>query len=172
MNKELLGVENQVEESFRVDSLESANWTFKKIQYYNEQAKINNQLADREIARLNTWRAKENEGIGDSIGYFENLLESYYRELKVNNPKLKPISTPYGKISSRKQPDKWSYDDLSVMAWCKQNQLDCYIKVKEELNKADLKKQFKNGIDTATGEVIPGITIEQQDEKIVISVEE
>ena len=33
--------------------------------------------------------------------------------------------------------------------------------MKEEIDKAALKKLFKNGIDSVTGEVIPGMKIEE-----------
>ena len=170
--EKVLEIPNRVDDTFKITDLDSCSWTFRKLLYYKEQAKVNNDLAYRELQRIEAWRLKENEETNNSITYFNSLLETYYREQKAIDPKLKPISTPWGKISKRKVADKWEYDELTTLAWCKQNQLDCYIKLNEELKKDDFKKQFKNGIDKLTGEKIPGITITPQDEKIIISVED
>jgi len=45
-----------------------------------------------------------------------------------------------------------------------------YIRVKEELDKTSLKKEFKDGINPITGEIVPGITIEET-ESITIKAE-
>ena len=43
-------------------------------------------------------------------------------------------------------------------------------RIKEELDKAAIKKAFKDGVNTETGEYIPGITIEEI-ESITVKVE-
>ena len=45
-----------------------------------------------------------------------------------------------------------------------------FLKIKEEVDKAGLKKAFKDGINTESGEYIPGIVIEEVD-SISIKVE-
>jgi phage host-nuclease inhibitor protein Gam len=91
-------------------------------------------------------------------------------QLRENDPKAK-VSTPYGKISVRKQPAKWNYEDEKVLEWLKLNGKLALVRIKEEVNKAELKKVFKNGVDLETGEVIPGIIIEDGYDKITVEVE-
>ena len=154
---------------FKVDNIESANWCFRKIRALKEKIAETNELAEREIERINNWRRKENENAENSIAYFEGLLTEYYVQLKAQDPKAK-VSTPYGKISSRKSK-KWLYaNEDETKKWLKENGHIELIKVKEELDKANLKKAFKDGIDVETGEVIPGIAVVEE-ESITIKVE-
>ena len=120
---------------FKIDNLESASWTFKKLQEINKQFQEIQKVAQIEISRIAVWENKEIEGLESSKLYFEGLLQEYYRGLKADNPKLKPISTPWGKISTREQPDKWTYTELDTIAWLKANQRNSLIRTKEELKK-------------------------------------
>jgi len=156
---------------FKIENLESASWAFKKLQELNKQFDTNNIFANKELNKILEWQKKENETIESSKLYFEGLLQEYYRGLKADNPKAK-ISTPWGRVSSRKQPDKWTYNELDTIAWLKANQRNSLIRIKEELDKTEFKKLYSKGVDLETGEQIPGIKIEQQEEKIVISVED
>ncbi|WP_125153135.1 host-nuclease inhibitor Gam family protein [Clostridium rectalis] len=160
--------ELQEVQGFKVDSLDSANWCFRKIRALQEQVRENKALAEQEKERINAWERKENELAESNIVYFETILTEYYRKLKEENPKAK-VNTPYGKISSRKSK-KWSYNDKEVIEWAAKNGYDDLIRLKEELDKSTIKKTFKDGIDTNTGEIIPGIEITEE-EKITIKVE-
>lgn len=154
---------------FKVDSIESANWCFRKIRALNEKIAETNKLAEAEIDRINAWRKQENERAERAINYFEGLLTEYYIQLKAQDPKAK-LSTPYGKITSRKSK-KWLYkNEDETKKWLKDNGYIELIRVKEELDKANLKKIFKDGIDSSTGEVVPGIAITEE-ENILIKVE-
>ena len=100
--------------------------------------------------------------------YFNYLLEEFYRGEKAKDKKFK-LSTPYGKVSSRKAT-KWIYEDEnSLLEYLKNNEVSC-IRVKEEINKTDLKKLFKNGVNQETGEILPFVRIEEE-ESISIKVE-
>lgn len=154
---------------FKVENIESANWCFRKIRALNEQIAEINKLAEAEIDRINAWRKQENERAERAINYFEGLLTEYYIQLKAQDSKAK-ISTPYGKITSRKSK-KWLYkNEDETKKWLKDNGYIELIRVKEELDKTNLKKIFKDGIDSSTGEVVPGIAITEE-ENILIKVE-
>lgn len=154
---------------FTVDSLESANWCFRKIRALKAQVTETNSIADAEVSRIETWRKKENEAAESSISYFESLLTEYYRALKEENPKAK-LSTPYGKVSSRKQK-KWNYNnEEEIINYLTQNGYNNLLKIKQSIDKSNLKKEFKNGVNSETGELIPGIEITNE-ESISIKVE-
>lgn len=153
---------------FKVDGLDSANWCFRKIRALQEQINSNKSLAADERARIDAWEKKENEAAENSIAYFEAVLTEYYKNLRAEDPKAK-VSTPYGKISSRKSK-KWSYNDKEVIEWAKDSGYKELVRIKEELDKSTLKKTFKDGIDTNTGEIIPGVEIVEE-ESISIKVE-
>lgn len=150
----------QVEkERFKVDSLESANWVFRKLKAIDSKMQEIADLRDKEIVRIDKWYKDETEQYEKDKQYFEYLLNEYYLNEKEKDSKFK-LSTPYGKVTSRKT-SKWSYDEDRLKEYIKSNNLP-FIKVKEEIDKAGIKKVFKDGVNQETGEVIPGVTIEEQ----------
>ncbi|WP_461614341.1 host-nuclease inhibitor Gam family protein [Clostridium sp. Marseille-QA1073] len=163
---ELLEIEGK--RGFEVNGIDGVNWCFRKIRALKEKKEEIDRIANEELSRITTWRDKENEGIDNSIEYFEGLITEYYLKIKREDPKAK-LSTPYGKVTSRKN-SKWNYNEDEVKQWCKSSGHTELIRLKEELDKSTLKKTFKDGVDTETGEVIPGISIVEE-ESISIKVE-
>jgi len=151
----------EVRESFKVEDINGANWVFRKLRALEAKKAENEQLAEVEIQRIEAWRDKENCNINNNIEYFQGLITEYYRELKAADPKAK-LSTPYGKVSSRKA-QKWVYNDEQLMNYLKTNGFTDLIKVKEEVNKTDLKKVFKNGVNQDTGEILQGVEIFEEE---------
>lgn len=161
---------NQVRDGFKVTNLESANWCFRKIRSLKKEIEEKKALAQAEITRVTTWLEQENKSYTESIKFFENLIKEYYITLKLENPKVK-LSTPYGKVSCRKS-NKWRYGNEEVLKeYLKKAKLDEFIRIKEEINKSELKKVFKNGVNLDTGEIIPEIQITEE-EDITIMVED
>lgn len=166
--------ENEDKSRFKVSNLEQANWVFRKIRAFKKQIEENEKLAKVEIERIQNWLKKENEKAQRSIEFFEYLLGEYVEKERKKDAKFK-LSTPYGKATFRKQQPKWNYDDMVLLNWLKQNNMQEYIRIKEEVNKAELKKVLKvesNKAITNDGVVVEGITIEEQPEKLVIEVNE
>lgn len=162
--------ENQ---GFTVTDLGSASWCFRKLHALNEQLKEYEALRLAEITRINDWFDSEKGKLENQKMFFTGLLNEYALEQRKANPKFK-ASTPYGKISFRKQQPKWNYEDETVLKALKRsNMLNC-IKTTEEVKKAELKKvcSVVNGkaVIADTGEIIEGITVEEQPEAIKIEV--
>lgn len=154
--------------SFKVTDLDSANRFFRKIAALNSKIQETKNLAASERLRINNWEEKENRAAEQSIIYFEAMLKEYFAKLREADPKAK-VSTPYGKITSRKST-KWNYsDETSLLQYLKDNDTSL-IRIKEEINKADLKKKYKDGINTETGEILPGVEISDE-ESISIKTE-
>ncbi|NOH14839.1 host-nuclease inhibitor Gam family protein [Clostridium cochlearium] len=156
-------------EGFKITNIDEANWAFRKIRALKEEVKETNLLADKEIERINSWREKETKASIDNIEYFEGLLTEYYTRLKAKDPKAK-LNTPYGKVTSRKSK-KWNYqNEEEILKYLKENEYSDLIRVKEDINKAELKKVFKDGVNKETGEVLPGVEIKEE-ESISVKVE-
>ncbi|MDU1279170.1 MAG: host-nuclease inhibitor Gam family protein [Clostridium sp.] len=154
-------------ESFKIENLEGATWAFRKLRAITEKEAEIKDTADKEIEVIANWRDKELEQYAKDKEYFNFLLEEFYRVEKAKDKKFK-LSTPYGKVTARKTA-KWEYEEETLKDYIRSNDLP-FIRVKEEIDKAGLKKCFKDGINTETGEVIPGITIEEV-ESISVKVE-
>lgn len=165
--------EEQAKERYKITNLDSANWALRKIKAIQEKEREIKELAEREIERINNWSKSELDALKVNTNFFEGLLTEYFIAEKEKDPKFK-ISTPYGKVSSRKQQDKWNYEDDKVLEWLKENDKEL-VRIKEEINKAELKKKYKsiNGqVVTEDGEIIEGIRVEEQQDSISIKITE
>lgn len=155
-------------EGFKVVDLETATWAFKKLRAIeNKEAEIKD-FAEVELNRINSWKEKELDQYSKEKEYFNYLLQEYFRSEKAKDSKFR-LSTPYGKVTSRKAK-KWVYEDEgSLLEYLKQSEPSC-LRVKEEINKTEVKKIFKDGVNTETGEILPFVRIEEE-ETISIKVE-
>ena len=100
------------------------------------------------------------------------LVEYFIRQRELD-PKFK-ITTPYGKVTARKQQPKWHYDEAKLIEWLKENNKDL-LRVKYEPDKNEIKRVYKvvgTNVVTEDGEIVEGITIEERPEKITIKVVE
>lgn len=165
-------MENQ--ETFKIENLKGASWALRKIKECKESILEKEELAKVEKERIEEWLNNETKNDLVSLEYFNGLLVEYYKELKQKDPKAK-ISTPYGKITSRKNK-KWNYgNEETLLKYLNSNGYKNLIRTKQEINKTGLKESFliKDGIvlDKNTGEVIPEISIVEE-ENINVKVEE
>ena len=122
-------------------------------------------LLEEKIKKNREWLMHETEEIESKKMYFNSLLVQYYREEKEKNPKFK-LSTPYGKVYSKKTK-KWNYEneeDLKEYLGINDPEV---LKVKVDINKTELKKKYPQGINKETGEILPGINIEEQENFII-----
>lgn len=172
---EIERVNEEVQEytGFRIENLEAANWALRKISALQKKQVEIDQLAQAEISRIQEWQKSEEEKNKYSIQFFEGLLTDYFVRQREQDPKFK-ISTPYGKVAARKQQPKWEYTDEKKAIEClKSAGLEELVRIKEELDKAALKKTVlvtEGKAITGDGEVIEGITILDLPEKIDIKV--
>lgn len=143
---------------FVVDSLDTANWCFRKLQNIKKAIAENDALAQAEIDRITAWRDRENKMHEESVAFFEHHLTEYFKQLRASNPKSK-LSTPYGKVTTRKT-QKYTYDDETLIRYAKVNNIPC-VKVTESLMKTEFKKLCPGGVNPETGEVIGGVTVEE-----------
>lgn len=168
-------VPEQEKQRFRITDLSSLSWAFRKLAVIAQKKAEVNALADAEIRRIEQYRTKELTSLEHDEQFFRDLIEQYAAEQRESDPDFKKATTPYGAVQFRKQPAKWNYDDATLLESLKSNGLTDLIRIKEEPDKATLKKraQVQNGqvIDPETGAIIEGVTVEEQPEKLVLEVE-
>ena len=162
---------------FKVKDLEDANWCFRKMRAIKEAVEENKALIEAEKQRLEMWLTSENKKLEDDSVFFESVVQRYFLEEREKNPKFK-LSTPYGKVSARKN-EKWEYDDETTIKSLKGAGLNELIRIKEELDKTSLKSAKKEGKLTATedgrlitpdGEVIDGVKISKVENISITSI--
>ena len=148
----------EVREAFAINDLQGATWAFRKLRAIEEKQRELTSIAIEEKNRIDEWLSKESKSLDDDKAYFEGLLSAYYIEERVKDKKFK-LSTPYGKVTSRKTSKYIYEDEQAVMDYCNLNEIDA-IRVKEELDKSAFKRLCKDGVNQATGEIVPGVRVE------------
>ncbi|MGN2336835.1 host-nuclease inhibitor Gam family protein [Clostridium cagae] len=155
-------------EGFKIENLKGATWAFRKLRAIGTKKTEIEAVAAEEIARIEAWKEEQLKQYDDDTEFFEGAISVYFIEERAKDKKFK-LSTPYGKVSSRKSK-KWIYEDEAALKeYVKENEIEA-IRVKEELDKTDLKKICKDGVNTETGEILPGVRIEET-ETITVKAE-
>lgn len=170
MENALLSQDLQEErvQGFKVENLESATWCFRKLRAISDKEREIQEVAAAEIERIEAWKEDQLKQYKDDSEFFEGCISAYFIEERAKDKKFK-LSTPYGKVSTRKA-SKWIYEDEEALKqYVKDNDIDA-IRIKEELDKASLKKICKSGVNQETGELLPGVRIEET-ETITVKAE-
>ena len=126
--------------------------------------------ADEQYARMENWYAKQLEKAKEihdrTVGWAERELRAYFDMVPKKRTKTQEsYDLPSGKLVLKEQQPKYSTKDEELVPWLKANKMTDLVKIKEEANWAELKKQLKVGPDmksmvTEDGEVVPGVTVE------------
>ena len=152
-------LQEERQEGFKIENLESATWAFRKLRAIAAKQVEIKGVADMERGRIDLWEKQQCEQFERDREFFETVLSEYYAAEKAKDSKFK-LSTPYGKVSSRKA-NKWIYEDEETLKdYIKENNINA-IRVEEELDKTSLKKICKDGVNQETGELLPGVKIEE-----------
>lgn len=169
-----LEVEEEQKQRFKIENEEQADWAFRVIQKAKDRMHATKNMYDKQRKRIDEWKEKEDRIARRDIEFMEGLLIEFFSNQKTRDEKYR-LSTPFGQVTSRKVQDKWEYDDKVILEHLKANELTEYIRVKEEVNKAEIKKKFtKDGLEVfdTNGEIVEGIKIYQQADAIKIMTEE
>ncbi|MDC0763460.1 host-nuclease inhibitor Gam family protein [Brevibacillus sp. AG] len=165
----------EVRQRFKITDLDSLNWALRKIAALDAQLAEKNELAAKEKARIDKWLHKESKSIQQSKEFLEGLITIFAHEQRSKDPKWKSESTPYGKVSLRKMPAKWDYNEELALETVQSAGMDKFIRIKTELDKAILKKSVvvrDDGqvVDPETGLVIAGVTVSDQPDILKVEI--
>lgn len=164
--------EIEVRESFVITDKQQCEWALRKIKALKAQIDETNIIADAEIQHINDWREKETKTATDSIAYFEGLLLGYMMQERENG--TKSIKLPHGTIRFKKQQPEYIKDEEKLIDWAKTSGKVEYVKVKESIDWANLKKDAEvvgeNLVDPETGEVIEGVRVVEREDKFEVVI--
>ena len=162
MDKDMLfGQQEEIKEEFKVVDLSSATWTMRKLKEIADKKAEIKAVADEDIQRITKWQEEELKRHEDNKSYFEGLLSVYYTEQRKLDKKFK-LSTPYGKVTSRHNT-KWLYENEEKLMKYLEEEDTRAIRIKKEIDKTYLKENFKDAVNKTTGELLPGVRIEESD---------
>ena len=128
---------------------------------------IKNSKLDIELLR------RENEKLcatnNEKVVVLEEKIESteFIIEEELKKSGEKKIECKLGYCSFREMPDKFEYDIPKLIHWANEDEVrrDKYVKVVEEFKKAQLKKDYAEGIITHDDVCDEGLTITPQSPK-------
>lgn len=173
-NEEVEEVVDEEIQKFKVTDLNSCNWVFRRLALIKTQEEEITELAKNEIERINKWKENELKKNENSKQFLEGLLVEYFITQKQVDPKFK-LSTPFGKVTSRKQQPSYKYDTEKFIEWAEENEHIDLIRIKKEVDKKATKEAFKvNGnqlVDETTGLIVEGVTVSERPDSVTIKVE-
>ena len=151
-----------------------ADFYLRQINKLKEQKEEINKFVDQELERqmrlYQQYREDRMRPLDNQIAFYEEALRTFAMNEYAETNK-KTIKLPNGTLSIRKQPPKYIYNDEEVLSFLKENNLNDYIRVKEEVNKKDLKKATQinnNNQMTINGKEVPGVVVVPQDDKFEV----
>ena len=162
--------EKEEQQAFIIDDDKKASWALKKYKLLEIEEERKKNLVKEEIDRLKSWLDQEQEKIEKKKALLSQSLSGYLYQLRRDDPKAK-IDTPFGAVTTRKQQDKWTFDDETVIKFLHEAEMDEFIQVKEEIDKRPLKKALRvldGKAYTEAGEEVEGITVTDQGEALSI----
>lgn len=157
--------EYQQTEGFTVDSIDKAEWCMRKLAKLAQEDAADESAAQAEIERITAWLEERKAARQSQREFFVEHLTSFHRRVLLQDDKAKTIKLPHGVLKARKLPDKWEYDEKTILKWAKENGRHEMIRVKEEVIKDAVKRTVKED-----GEAIPGVTILPQGIKFDVEV--
>jgi len=127
-----------------------------------KKCKIDKLILNRKNETLCQENNEEIERLNKVIETNEKKLEE---QLKLSGKKK--IEVKLGYCSYREMPDKFNYDIPKLINWAKQDEerQERYVKVVEEFKKAQLKKDYAEGIIGHDDVCDEGLTITPQEPK-------
>lgn len=150
-----------IEESWRIDGFETANWAMRKLKAAQERLDTINRQAMDEAAKISDWANRVAKAPLRDKTYFENALIDYMVRLRAATGE-KSLVLPDGEVNSRSIPAKAQVSDLETFVkWCLENGREGWVRTKESANLDALKEEVAISgdmvVDTVSGVVIDGL---------------
>ncbi len=179
---EMLAESNiEVREQFVCDNDMKAEWCLNKIRKIRAAQKRVSEELDRQMQFYMDQKAIVEADANANVSFFEGILRGYFNS-RVDEGFTKETKTkvsyklPTGELVLKHLEPEYEYkkEQGKAIQFCKANELQRFIKVKEELNWKDLKTLTKvvdgSVVIKETGEVIPGITATEREDEFEVEV--
>ena len=164
--------EGFIEEAWRIDGFETANWAMRKLKAAQERLdEINRQALD-EAAKISDWANLVSKSPLRDKTYFENALIDYMIRVRETTGE-KSLVLPNGEVNSRAVAAKAQVSDKELfIKWATNNGREGWIRTKEEVNLEAMKDEVNllgdHVIDKATGEVVEGLLATEGDISVIV----
>ena len=174
--EDFLTNEEEEKKPFVIETKEQAIWAMRRIATLEKDFREEEEAAKKEIELIHAWVEKQKERYEKDTEYLRYQLEQYHRKQLENNPQAKTIRLPHGTMKIRAQQPHWEWDEDKLLPWLRANKPEMVReKVTYNIDKKAVKDKVSvnegTAVDQETGEVIPGIAVQERPEKFILEVE-
>ncbi|MCM3377567.1 host-nuclease inhibitor Gam family protein [Bacillus sp. FSL W8-0445] len=187
IKKDLMDAMPQEEEGpeiFEVHDLETATEAQRRVAYFKRKQAEIDEVADKQIERLKMqierlehWQEEAKKEYVEREDFYKHRLERYMREevrkMQENGKKpKKTIKLPYGTIKLVKQQPEYQRNENDLLEYAESKG---FVRVKKDVDWAAIKnkaKVFGDKLIDADGELIPGVTVVDREDKFTVEVNE
>lgn len=187
IKKDLMDAMPQEEEGpeiFEVHDLETATEAQRRVAYFKRKQAEIDAVADKQIERLKMeieqlehWQEEAKKEYVERGNFYKHRLERYMREevrkMQENGKKpKKTIKLPYGTIKLVKQQPEYQRNENDLLEYAESKG---FVRVKKDVDWAAIKKKakvFGDKLIDADGELIPGVTVVDREDKFTVEVNE
>lgn len=160
-------------ETFRVENDSQAAWAMRKLRAIRTKQAEAEAIAHAEHERIEAWLADAKKATSGDEAFFEGLLIAYAMRQRVTENR-KSITLPHGSIKSRAaQPSVKVADADAFIMWAKTYGPE-FIRTKVEPDLSAIRRDCdlsgNEAVNMATGEVVPGVIIQQRDATFSVEV--
>ena len=176
-----LVAENTVREQFVCDNDMKAEWCLNKIRRVRAEQKRETDELDRQMQFYQDQKEMLVTKADEEVAFFEGILRGYFNS-RVDAGFTKETKTkvsyklPTGELILKHREPEYDYkkDQKRAIEFLKKNEMERFVKTKEELNWSDL-KPLTTVVDGCivlkeTGEVVPGIYATEREDEFNVEV--
>ena len=150
-------------EGFRIDNDQKAEWALAKIREEQAEAQRIINVCKSMIMHYEEQIKKAEEDFEKKTAYLRWQLEQYFDSVKKRRTKTQEVyKLPSGTLRRKYPRPELKRDEGKLVTWLKERNMNEYVKVKETVDWANLKKTIKvagNKVVDDNGEVVEGITV-------------
>lgn len=159
--------------TFTIDNDCTADWAIRQISGEYAELERLQRIAAAQIAEIEDRIKKEEERTASKTAFLKSCLNGFFRTVPHNETKTQETyKLLSGSLVMKKAKQKLEKDDAELLKYFRQNNMEEYIKVEEKPCWAEFKQNLQilgeDVIDTATGEIVPGIRVEEVPESFDI----
>lgn len=176
--------EDEGPEIFEVHDLDTAAEAQRRVAYFKRKQAEIDEVAEKQIERLKAqmerlehWQEEAKKEYVERENFYKHRLERYMREevrkMQENGKKpKKTIKLPYGTIKLVKQQPEYQRNENDLLEYAESKG---FVRVKKDVDWAAIKnkaKVFGDKLIDADGELIPGVTVVDREDKFTVEVNE
>ena len=151
----------------RIENDMQANYFIRKVKELRKEKEQIFETAERELRRyevkIEKWKKMMLSPLENKEKFFLQLLQQYAEEQLMGTGK-KSMKLIEGTLGFCKKPDKYEYDEKTLLAYLKEKYPD-FVRYKASVDKTELKKaaEAKDGKLYLDGEEVPGVAVIPQE---------